>query len=119
VNGGFSSAPKFPRPVEVQLMLHHSKKMEESRKSDKANEGFQMVYFTLRCMARGGIHDHIGGGFHRYSVDEYWHGQSSTCFILMLCDQLMRNVLASVWETPCWEEGGRKKRSYSQQFLIP
>lgn len=73
VNGGFGSAPKFPRPVEIQLMLHHSKKMEESGKSDKANEGFQMVYFTLQCMARGGIHDHVGGGFHRYSVDEYWH----------------------------------------------
>lgn len=73
VNGGFGSAPKFPRPVEIQLMLYHSKKIEESGKSDKANEGFQMVYFTLRCMARGGMHDHIGGGFHRYSVDEYWH----------------------------------------------
>ncbi|XP_074268347.1 uncharacterized protein LOC141591786 [Silene latifolia] len=73
VNGGFGSAPKFPRPVEIQVMLYHSKKLEESGKSGQANERFQMVKFTLQCMARGGVHDHIGGGFHRYSVDEYWH----------------------------------------------
>lgn len=73
VNGGFGSAPKFPRPVEIQLMLYHSKKMKNTGKPGQANEGFQMVNFTLQCMARGGIHDHIGGGFHRYSVDEYWH----------------------------------------------
>lgn len=73
VNGGFGSAPKFPRPVEIQLMLYHSKKTKGSGKTSQTNEGFHMVYFTLQCMARGGIHDHIGGGFHRYSVDEYWH----------------------------------------------
>ncbi|XP_048496348.1 uncharacterized protein LOC125495618 [Beta vulgaris subsp. vulgaris] len=73
VNGGFGSAPKFPRPVETQLMLYHSKKMSDSGKGARADDGSQMVYFTLQCMAKGGIHDHVGGGFHRYSVDEYWH----------------------------------------------
>ncbi|GMH31017.1 hypothetical protein Nepgr_032860 [Nepenthes gracilis] len=73
VYGGFGSAPKFPRPVEIQLMLYHSKTLEDSGSAGKANDGFQMVYFSLQCMARGGIHDHIGGGFHRYSVDECWH----------------------------------------------
>ncbi|GAB2220281.1 hypothetical protein Drorol1_Dr00007925 [Drosera rotundifolia] len=72
-HGGFGSPPKFPRPVEMQLMLYHSKRVQDSGKQDKANEGFQMVYFTLQCMAWGGIHDHVGGGFHRYSVDECWH----------------------------------------------
>ncbi|XP_031259272.1 spermatogenesis-associated protein 20 isoform X2 [Pistacia vera] len=71
--GGFGSAPKFPRPVEIQLMLYHSKKLEETGKSDEANESKKMVLFTLQCMAKGGIHDHVGGGFHRYSVDERWH----------------------------------------------
>ncbi|KAJ9696406.1 hypothetical protein PVL29_008564 [Vitis rotundifolia] len=71
--GGFGSAPKFPRPVEIQLMLYHYKKLEESGKSGEANEVLKMVAFSLQCMARGGIHDHIGGGFHRYSVDECWH----------------------------------------------
>lgn len=71
--GGFGSAPKFPRPVEIQLMLYHYKKLEESGKSGEANEVLKMVAFSLQCMARGGVHDHIGGGFHRYSVDECWH----------------------------------------------
>lgn len=71
--GGFGSAPKFPRPVEIQLMLYHYKKLKESGKSGEANEVLKMVAFSLQCMARGGIHDHIGGGFHRYSVDECWH----------------------------------------------
>lgn len=73
--GGFGSAPKFPRPVETQLMLYHSKKLEEAGKSGEAKEDLRMVLFTLQCMAKGGIHDHIGGGFHRYSVDECWHGE--------------------------------------------
>ncbi|KAF9607389.1 hypothetical protein IFM89_034622 [Coptis chinensis] len=72
-HGGFGSAPKFPRPVEIQLMLYHSKKLMEDGKSNKAKETLKMVLFSLQCMARGGVHDHIGGGFHRYSVDEYWH----------------------------------------------
>ncbi|XP_012082694.1 spermatogenesis-associated protein 20 isoform X2 [Jatropha curcas] len=71
--GGFGSAPKFPRPVEIQLMLYHSKKLEDAGKLSKANEGLKMVLFSLQCMAKGGIHDHVGGGFHRYSVDERWH----------------------------------------------
>ncbi|XWS46704.1 hypothetical protein CRYUN_Cryun14cG0091000 [Craigia yunnanensis] len=71
--GGFGSAPKFPRPVEIQLMLYHSKKLEESGKPGGAKESLKMVFSSLQFMARGGIHDHIGGGFHRYSVDEFWH----------------------------------------------
>ncbi|GMN38092.1 hypothetical protein TIFTF001_007344 [Ficus carica] len=71
--GGFGSAPKFPRPVEIQLMLYWSKKLEETGKASEANKSLKMVFLSLQCMARGGIHDHIGGGFHRYSVDECWH----------------------------------------------
>ncbi|GFQ03340.1 spermatogenesis-associated protein 20 [Phtheirospermum japonicum] len=71
--GGFGSAPKFPRPVEIQLMLYHSKKLKENKMPGEANEDLSMVLLTLQCMARGGVHDHVGGGFHRYSVDECWH----------------------------------------------
>ncbi|KAL5561535.1 hypothetical protein UlMin_031282 [Ulmus minor] len=71
--GGFGSAPKFPRPVEIQLMLYWSKKLEGTGKTSESNEALKMVFRSLQCMARGGIHDHIGGGFHRYSVDECWH----------------------------------------------
>lgn len=73
--GGFGSAPKFPRPVEIQLMLYHSKKLNEAGKTSEADEDQSMVLFSLQGMANGGMHDHIGGGFHRYSVDECWHGE--------------------------------------------
>lgn len=59
-------------------MLYHSKKVEEAGNLGKAKEDLQMVLYSLQCMARGGVHDHIGGGFHRYSVDECWHGWFST-----------------------------------------
>ncbi|KAI3831473.1 hypothetical protein MKW92_003554 [Papaver armeniacum] len=71
--GGFGSAPKFPRPVEIQLMLYQAKNLEEAGKLNESKKHLEMVYFTLQSMAKGGIHDHIGGGFHRYSVDDYWH----------------------------------------------
>jgi len=69
--GGFGSAPKFPRPV----TLHFLARFAQSRGSagEKAGKALQMSHFTLRKMARGGMHDHLGGGFHRYSVDRFWH----------------------------------------------
>lgn len=56
-------------------MIYWSKILEETGKLREASEALKKVFFTLQCMARGGIHDHVGGGFHRYSVDECWHGQ--------------------------------------------
>ncbi|QJD29476.1 thioredoxin domain-containing protein [Methylococcus geothermalis] len=60
VHGGFGSAPKFPHTADLEFLLH----------SD--GEGFEMLRTTLDGMARGGIYDHLGGGFARYSVDERW-----------------------------------------------
>jgi hypothetical protein len=64
-HGGFGGAPKFPHPLDLQLLLRlgrqpHGKAMLE------------MVVKSLDMMAAGGIYDHLGGGFHRYSVDERW-----------------------------------------------
>jgi uncharacterized protein YyaL (SSP411 family) len=64
--GGFGSAPKFPRPAGINFLLN-----AYYRFNDK--DCLQMAIRTLLQMARGGIYDHIGGGFHRYSVDRYWH----------------------------------------------
>eukprot|EP00252_Welwitschia_mirabilis_P015079 TRINITY_DN33217_c0_g1_i1.p1 TRINITY_DN33217_c0_g1~~TRINITY_DN33217_c0_g1_i1.p1 ORF type:complete len:827 (+),score=171.94 TRINITY_DN33217_c0_g1_i1:212-2482(+) len=72
-HGGFGSAPKFPRPVEIRLMFHRYRRLQQEGKEINAKEVLEMTLFSLRHMARGGIHDHLGGGFHRYSVDEYWH----------------------------------------------
>lgn len=57
-------------------MLYHKKKLKDNQMRGEAKYDLSMVALTLQCMARGGIHDHVGGGFHRYSVDECWHGQS-------------------------------------------
>ena len=68
--GGFGSAPKFPRPVTLNFL---SRFYARDRKSESGKQALEMALFTLRKMAAGGMHDHLGGGFHRYSVDRYWH----------------------------------------------
>ena len=64
-HGGFGDAPKFPRPSELLFLLR-----EHARTGDA--DAREMVLRTLRAMALGGMRDHIGGGFHRYSVDAAW-----------------------------------------------
>jgi uncharacterized protein YyaL (SSP411 family) len=68
--GGFGSAPKFPRPVTLNFL---SRFYARGPKSESGKQALEMALFTLRKMAAGGMHDHLGGGFHRYSVDRYWH----------------------------------------------
>ncbi|HLU37019.1 MAG TPA: thioredoxin domain-containing protein [Thermomicrobiales bacterium] len=64
--GGFNGAPKFPQPSTLTFLLRHHV---------RAGEGMalRMIETTLNGMADGGIHDQLGGGFSRYSVDEKWH----------------------------------------------
>ena len=64
-NGGFGEVPRFPRPVVPNFLLRYW-----SRTGKK--EALDMVLNNLRSMAGGGIHDQIGGGFHRYSTDGRW-----------------------------------------------
>ncbi len=63
--GGLGRAPKFPNAGVFELFLRHYWRSKERRFLD-------MVTHTLTKMAEGGIYDHLGGGFHRYSVDEKW-----------------------------------------------
>ena len=67
--GGFSNAPKFPRPAIVTFLLRYAAS-GGGRLADAARNA---ALFTLRKMAAGGMNDHLGGGFHRYSVDRFWH----------------------------------------------
>jgi len=68
--GGFGDAPKFPRPSELLFLLReHARRGNSDARSSYA---LQMATETLRAMALGGMRDHIGGGFHRYSVDGDW-----------------------------------------------
>ena len=63
--GGFGSAPKFPRPVTHHFLLRYYARTRNP-------EALDMVAATLHAMAKGGMHDQLGGGFHRYSVDANW-----------------------------------------------
>ncbi len=76
-HGGFGSAPKFPQPSIINFLLRMSVRRglgatPESEETDRGRAR-KMALFTLEKMAAGGMHDHLGGGFHRYSVDTYWH----------------------------------------------
>ena len=64
-HGGFGTAPKFPQPVTLEFALR-----VYARTGDRS--ALEMVTHTLHAMARGGMHDHLAGGFHRYSVDARW-----------------------------------------------
>ncbi|MBX3412340.1 MAG: thioredoxin domain-containing protein [Pirellulales bacterium] len=64
-HGGFGGAPKFPHPTALRVMLR-------AYKREPREAVLEMVTRTLDRMADGGIHDQLGGGFHRYSVDERW-----------------------------------------------
>ncbi len=82
-HGGFGSAPKFPRTSIFSFLLRHFQRMKEP---EARPEALQMVEETLTKMAKGGIDDHLGGGFHRYSTDQRWHVPH---FEKMLYDQAL------------------------------
>jgi hypothetical protein len=68
--GGFGGAPKFPRASVLSFLFRCAEL--QGRDSETAAEAVRMATHTLRAMARGGVHDHVGGGFHRYAVDAGW-----------------------------------------------
>jgi uncharacterized protein YyaL (SSP411 family) len=64
-HGGFGGAPKFPHPMDLRLLLHAWRRRPDA-------DRLHIVTHTLTKMAAGGMYDQLGGGFHRYSVDERW-----------------------------------------------
>ncbi len=64
-HGGFGTAPKFPQPNQLDLLIGYFR-------TNPSDDLWQVIAHTLDRMARGGMYDQIGGGFHRYSVDEKW-----------------------------------------------
>ena len=63
--GGFGHAPKFPQPMTYEFLLRYAQRTG-------TQDAWDMLSQTLRAMAAGGMYDQLGGGFHRYSVDERW-----------------------------------------------
>ena len=90
-DGGFGGAPKFPRPANLQFLF--AARLALGVPPTEAESARGMALHTLAKMAEGGMHDHLGGGFHRYSVDAEWHVPH---FEKMLYDQAQ---LAQVYLT--------------------
>ena len=101
-HGGFGSAPKFPQPVFLELLMQAGR----GRPAIDA-----AVSRTLDAMASGGIYDQVGGGFHRYSVDEMWLVPH---FEKMLYDN---GQLASVYATACQRGGEPLHRRVLEETL--
>ena len=79
LNGGFGGAPKFPQPMVLEFLLRSAVGGSGGEGGSAADnehtateEPLRIVTRTLDKMARGGIYDQLGGGFHRYSVDDLW-----------------------------------------------
>ncbi len=69
-HGGFGTSPKFPNAGNLSGLMHYWFLSKHQKEEDKAS--LTMACHTLEQMAKGGIHDHVGGGFFRYSVDSKW-----------------------------------------------
>jgi len=65
MHGGFGQSPKFPQPMNLEFLLRYYVRTGDA-------EALNVATFTLKKMARGGMYDQLGGGFHRYSVDAIW-----------------------------------------------
>ena len=99
--GGFGGAPKFPRPSDLGFLLRRWR-----RTGDVPLLG--MVTTTLDRMAEGGIYDHVGGGFHRYSTDRQWLVPH---FEKMLYDNaLLARAYVEAWQATGQERYGRVAR---------
>ncbi|WP_242394350.1 thioredoxin domain-containing protein [Anaeromyxobacter oryzisoli] len=94
IHGGLRAAPKFPSSLPVRLLLRHHRRTGDP-------EALHMAILTLEKMAAGGIHDQLGGGFHRYSTDAEWIVPH---FEKMLYD----NALLAVAYAEAWQVTGRR-----------
>ncbi|MEL6442841.1 MAG: thioredoxin domain-containing protein [Bacteroidota bacterium] len=95
--GGFGAAPKFPTPHHLLFLLRHWTRTGDA-------DALQRVTHTLRAMRHGGIHDPLGGGFHRYSTDRRW---LLPHFEKMLYDQaLLAMAYTEAWQATGGPDGG-------------
>jgi len=92
--GGFGSAPKFPHPTSLEFLLRHWRDTAHAEEPDI--HALYMCALTLTRMTDGGIYDHLGGGFYRYSVDREW---GIPHFEKMLYDNgPLLSLLAQLWQ---------------------
>jgi uncharacterized protein YyaL (SSP411 family) len=107
--GGFGRAPKFPRAANLTFLIRYA--VHRGPSDSSSREALGMVVRTLRQMARGGIHDHVGGGFHRYSVDEDWFVPH---FEKMLYDQAQIAINA----IEAWQATGDERQAWLVRDIL-
>ncbi|XP_009562236.2 spermatogenesis-associated protein 20 [Cuculus canorus] len=107
--GGFSKSPKFPTPVNLNFLFTY---WALHRTTPEGCRALQMALHTLKMMAHGGIHDHVGQGFHRYSTDQHWHVPH---FEKMLYDQ---GQLAAVYSRAFQISGDEFFADVAQDILL-
>ena len=118
--GGFGNAPKFPSPGNLDFLLMYHARSERDRPEDASTPGaLEMALATLHQMAAGGMYDHLGGGFARYSVDRQWLVPH---FEKMLYDnaQLVRAYLHAFQVTgdPGFEQVVRETLTYLEREML-
>ncbi len=106
--GGFGAKPKFPRPAVLHFLLRYGASRSHRPEGERAR---LIAKQTLEAMARGGIRDQIGGGFHRYSVDRFWRVPH---FEKMLYDQAQ---LASIYLESFGAEGDARSEGIVREVL--
>jgi hypothetical protein len=109
VHGGFGGAPKFPRPANLAFLLRCA--VLQGLGSEAGVEALGMVSRTLAAMARGGVHDAVGGGFHRYSVDREWFVPH---FEKMLYDQAQVATCA----VDAWQGTGDERHAWLARDVL-
>jgi uncharacterized protein YyaL (SSP411 family) len=103
-SGGMRSGRKFPSSLPIRFLLRYARRSEDER-------AMKMVDKTLQAMYRGGLYDHVGGGFHRYTVDPYWNIPH---FEKMLYD----NALLTVAYVEAWQHTKNPEyRKVAQEVL--
>jgi len=107
--GGFGGAPKFPRAGNLDFLFRCA--ALQGVGSDSGREAVGMIAHTLQQMARGGIHDHVGGGFHRYSVDAAWFVPH---FEKMLYDQALITFNA----LEAWQATGDERHAWLARDIL-
>ena len=109
--GGFSGAPKFPMPVYQHFLMRLGARFAAQGRAPEAAEAADMALSTLRKIARGGIHDHLGGGFARYSTDDRWQVPH---FEKMLYD----NALLAMNYVEAWQLSGDSVFAETAQGIL-
>lgn len=116
-NGGYGSRPKFPPHSGIEFLLKYANSRpinSEVAESLRQEAAFQAL-LTLEKMALGGIHDHVGGGFHRYSTDERWHLPH---FEKMLTDNAQLLVLYATASEMAGDERLRKLFAKTSEGIV-